>query len=216
MEPILRHQCLIYDGPPSRQLPSLVAAMRERLRQNFRCLYLNSAPMVAGIKSYLMAHGVDVTGEIRRGNLVLSAEQSHLVDGHFEVERMMQSLRDAVEKALEDGYAGLWATGDMTWEFGPDRDFSKLVEYEWRLEQYFHEQPALSGICQYHAGTLPRDTLRHAFVVHPTVFVNETLSLINHHHIPREKFADGAVQNPEIEEALHQLCQPAELRPRIR
>lgn len=95
--------------------------------------------MVAALKSFLMADGVDVTGEIRKGNLVLSAQQSHLVDGHFQIGAMLRSLRNAVEQALEIGYAGLWATGDMTWEFGPDRDFSKLVEYEWRLEQYFRE-----------------------------------------------------------------------------
>lgn len=183
--------------------------MRTRLRQNLRCLYLNSAPMVAGFKSYLMADGVDVTGEIRRGRLFLSSQQSHLIDGHFQIDAMVRSLREAVEKALEDGYAGLWATGDMTWELGPDKDFSKLVEYELRLEQYFQEQPALSGICQYHADTLPRQALRHAFVLHPTLFINETLSLINAHHIPPQQFQAEAVQNPEIEQALHRLCQPS-------
>ena len=34
-------------------------------------------------------------------------------------------------RALDDGYSGLWATGDMSWEFGPAKDFSMLLEYEW-------------------------------------------------------------------------------------
>jgi hypothetical protein len=32
---------------------------------------------------------------------------------------MMAKLEDAVTQALADGYKGLWATGDMGWEFGP-------------------------------------------------------------------------------------------------
>jgi hypothetical protein len=42
--------------------------------------------------------------------------------------RMLGILSAAVDQALNDGYQGRWATGDMSWEFGPERDFSKLVE----------------------------------------------------------------------------------------
>jgi len=46
-------------------------------------------------------------------------------------------LEAAVRQALSDGYRGLFATGDMTWEFGPDRDFKKLPEYELALQELF-------------------------------------------------------------------------------
>ena len=69
---------------------------------------------------------------------------------------MMHTLEDALGRALNEGYDGLWATGDMTWELGPERDFSRLLEYEWRLEEFFRKHPALGGICQYHADTALR------------------------------------------------------------
>ena len=47
---------------------------------------------------------------------------------------MIATLTDALDQACSDGHDGLWACGDMTWEFGPNRDFSKLLEYEYRLE----------------------------------------------------------------------------------
>jgi hypothetical protein len=59
--------------------------------------------------------------------------------------RMLGILSAAVDQALNDGYQGLWATGDMSCEFGPERDFSKLVEYEWRLEELFLKHPTLAG-----------------------------------------------------------------------
>jgi hypothetical protein len=201
-----RHQCLIYEGSPSRQLSAMAALARQKLNENFRCLYLNSPVMVAGMRCYLAAVGIDVTHEVGKASLVLSAEQRHLVEGHFEVDRMMGTLEDALAQALNDGYDGLWATGDMTWELGPKKDFSKLLEYEWRLEEFFRTHPALSGICQYHADTLPDQVLRQGLLSHPTIFVNETLSHLNPHYLRAYSYGDRAAMNPELESVIHNLC----------
>jgi hypothetical protein len=187
-----RHQCLIYEGAPSKQLARLAAVMREKLSQNFRCLYLNSRPMVAGMRSYLAATGLDVAEEIARASLVLSSEQGHLRDGHFDTDQMMGTLEDALHQALEDGYAGLWASGDMTWEMGPDKDFSKLLEYERRLEESFQEHAELGGICQYHVDSMPHEAARLGLIAHRSLFINETLSRINPDYVPANTFEMGA------------------------
>jgi len=206
MEPASpRHHCLIYEGAPSRHLTSVAAVVFKKLTQNHRCLYLNSRPMVAGMRSYLAAAGVDVTHEIEKGSLVLSSEQGHLVDGQFDVDRMMDTLAGALDQALKDGYAGLWASGDMTWEMGPDKDFSKLVEYEHRLEEFFHQHPEMGGICQYHADTLPFDVLRQGFRSHPAVFINETLILINPYFVHSEP-GRQYVPDQRVDAAILRLC----------
>jgi hypothetical protein len=46
-----RHQCLIYEGAPSRHLASVAAVIREKLAQNYRCLYFNSRALVNSLKS---------------------------------------------------------------------------------------------------------------------------------------------------------------------
>lgn len=201
-----RHQCLIYDGAPSRLLPALAAAAHQKLQQNYRCLCLNTVPMIAGMRSYLAATGVDVAHEMAKASLVLSSERRHLIDGRFHVEHMMQSLEDALAQALSDGYAGLWATGDMAWELGPDRDFSRLLEYEWRLEEFFHGHPQLSGICQYHADAMPRDAVRHGLLAHPTLFINETLQILNPHYVHAHAYTPTAEQNPALDSMIESLC----------
>src|SRR5579872_1815958 len=155
-----RHQCLIYKGSPSRHLPALAALMRQKLDERHRCLYLDSPPMVAGMRSYLAAAGMNVAGEVKKGSLVLSSDQGHLANGHFDADRMLLSLEGAVRDALGAGYQGLWATGDMTWEFGSKREFGKLLDYEWKLEDLFRREPCISGICQYHIDTLPQEAVR--------------------------------------------------------
>jgi hypothetical protein len=208
MEQIPRHQCLIYDGSPSRQLPALAALIRQKLGENYRCVFLNSPPMVAGIRSSLAAAGLDVALEMERGSLVLSSDRDHLVSGRFDPDRMMAMLSDALAQARRDGYQGLWATGDMTWEFGPQSNFVKLFEYECLLEDFFRNHPGLSGVCQYHADTLPHDALRQGLASHPAVFINESLARINPHYLPRVAVAAGAEASAALDRALERLLAP--------
>jgi hypothetical protein len=143
VQELSRHQCLIYSGSPAQHLPALAALIRRKLDERHRCLYLDSPPIVAGMRSYLAAAGVDVARAVEKGSLVLSSDQGHLVDGHFDADVMLRGLEDAVQQALKDGYQGLCATGDMTWEFGSRKEMAKLLEYEWKLEDIFRRQPFL-------------------------------------------------------------------------
>lgn len=215
MEPsspdLTRHQCLVYEGAPSRQLPALAAAVHNQLNRGYRCLCLNSAPMIAGMRAYLAAANVDVEGALTSGSLVLSSEQQHLVDGHFDPDRLMGTLEETLQQALKDGYAGLWATGDMTWEMGPDRDFSKLLDYEWRLEEFLREHPRLGGICQYHADTLPWQAVREGLLTHRYVFVNETLSLLNPHAVERGSQARRGTDDSELDSFIARVFHAAGL-----
>ncbi|MDP8980080.1 MAG: MEDS domain-containing protein [Acidobacteriota bacterium] len=204
MQQSSRHQCLIYEGSPARYLPALAALMREKLNERYRCLYLNSPPMVAGMRSYLAAAGVEVAREVRNGSLVLSCDQEHLANGHFNSDSMLRTLEEAVQQALSDGYAGLWATGDMTWEFGSKKEMSKLLEYEWKLEDLFGRQPCLSGVCQYHLDTLPHHAVREGLLTHQTIFINETLSRVNPHYVTREAWSTKG-RPPNLEDLKHLL-----------
>src|SRR6202020_2360628 len=128
MESMPRHRCLLYEGSPSKKLPMLATVICQKIEENFRCLYLNSPAMVAGMGSYLAALGRDVLEDSKPGRLVLSSEQHNSNDGLFDVDAMLKGLEDGLEQALRDGYKGLWASGDMSWEFGRAKDFSRLLE----------------------------------------------------------------------------------------
>lgn len=191
MDVLARHQCLIYEGSPATHVPGLVAMMLGKLKAGYRCLVLNNPAMLVEIRGYLEVAGVNVDEEVGRGALRLSADQSHLVGGQFDVDLMLNGISAAVSESLRDGYRGLWATGDMTWEFGGENNFDKLLEYEQGLEKLFHTHPALSGICQYHRDTVPDHALQTAFRTHAAVYVNETLSRIDPHGSSAETRVPG-------------------------
>ena len=208
--PAPRHQCLIYQGLSSRALSGLARMLRDKLAANYCCVYLNSPSMVTSMQSELAAIGVDVESELEEGSLVLSSHLDHLTDNKwFNVDRMLQGLEDALENALKSQYAGLWATGDMAWEFGPEKGFMKLLEYEWRLEELFQKHPQLEGVCQYHVDTLPEVAVQEGLLAHPGVLLNHTQSGINPHYIRPENFSDDERNNPELGEFIQHLCCPA-------
>ncbi len=200
-----RHQCMIYEGSPARHLPGLARLIREKLRENHRCLYLNSPPLVAGIRSYLAADGLDVAREVSNESLVFSSDSGHLVDGAFDPARMLAMLAGAVNDKLAQGYAGLWATGDMTWELGSEKNFGKLLEYECGLEEMFGDLPALSGICQYHRETLPDQALHAAVSKHRAVYLNETISRVNPFYSPAGSPDAPPLSAPRFKEMIRQL-----------
>jgi hypothetical protein len=175
---------MIYEGSPAKHLPALAALIYGKLKGHCRCLYLNSPAMLAGIRSYLYAADVDVAREVRTEALVLTSDQSHLVNGRFNPPRMLAMLVTAVDEALKDGYKGLWASGDMTWEFGSESNLDMLLEYERGLEEVFHQQPALCGICQYHRETMPVESIQTAIRTHQALYINETLCRINPYYGP--------------------------------
>ena len=125
--------------------------------------------------------------------------------GHFNTEAMLGELEDLLDQAINDGYKGLWASGDMTWEFGPEKDFSRLMEYEMGLEDLFRRRKELCGICQYHDESLPRDVMRQSLLIHPTLVVNETLKIVNPHYLKSSWPTDTATRD-KLDEMLDQLC----------
>jgi hypothetical protein len=207
MQQVARHQCLVYKGSPAAHLPRLSALIRQKLHESYRCLYLDRPPMVAGMRAHLFAAGINVPREEMKGSLALSSHTGHLLNGRFDIERMLETLEDALNQALNDGYRGLWATGDMSWEFGPEKDFSKLLDYEWQLEEFLQKRPALSGICQYHADTLPREVMRQCLLTHQSVFINETLTRLNPHYLQQQSCASQSCSNADLDNTISCLCE---------
>jgi len=200
-----RHQCLIYEGAPSEILRTLAFVLKRKLDEGYRCLYLNSVPMVAGMRSTLAAIGIDVAYEIARASLILSSDT--VAPGRdFNCHEMLAKLEDSLDQALTDGYKGLWATGDMSWEFGHKKDFSKLLEYELGLEKIFQKRKEFCGICQYHKDILPKEAMRQSLKSHSSFFLNETLTRLNPHYLGSAGNTEINSSNDELDAMIEIIC----------
>lgn len=181
-----RHQCMIYQGLPFDNLPRLVPTLLTKLMEKNRCIVLGSPTVVARMQGDLVAAGLAVTEAVKNGSLILSSSRDHLRNGIFNADQMLDMLKGAVSQALAEGYQGLWATGDMTWEFGGEENLKKLMEYECGLEALFRTTPELSGVCQYHMDTLPLDIIGSALHAHQSVYISHTLQRISPYYMQPE------------------------------
>src|SRR5689334_5937658 len=74
---------------------------------------------------------------------------------------MIHMLHAAVKDALDAGFAGLCAAGDMSWLLDEADGSERIAEYEARLNEFYPSSRAL-GLCLYNRNRLPAATLDHA------------------------------------------------------
>ena len=189
-----RHECMVYCGSPDRHLWAIALAMCDKLTHDHRCMYFNSPEMVTKLRWRFETLGIDVQRESDAGRLVLTSERPHLRNGLFDMDKMLRLLEEAFHGAMNDGYAGLWTSGDIGWEFGPGQDFSRLREYESKLDGFFTAHPEYGGVCQYHGPSLPSLAIQDAFHTHPMIFMTESLSVSNSRYRGSESVHDSSTR----------------------
>lgn len=190
-----RHKCLIYEGAPSNQLPVVVPLLKEGLHDHWRCLYLGSPEMVQMMDTALQIQGIDTAQKSKEQALILSSDRSHLINGKFDPNAMLDGLEAAIDQAIKDGFVGLCATGDMRWELGDDdKNFETLIDYERKLEEIFHRK-SLMGICQYHRDIVPEAAIKGALLTHRDAYIGDVLNQNNIFYLPPEmNQLDGSKQ----------------------
>jgi two-component system, sensor histidine kinase PdtaS len=91
---------------------------------------------------------------------------------------MIAMLHQAVKDALDAGFTGLCAGGDMSWLLDEAPGSERLVEYEARLNHFYRTNHAL-GLCLYNVRTIPAALLDHCMATPPTVRMEDSILLEN-------------------------------------
>ena len=159
------HVCTLY-STPEEQLNAAIEYIRGGLTRGERCLYICCEHDVKQFRRALIDAGIDADAEERRTALILlTKHDGHLKDGAFDPAAMIKTLTAAVSDALEAGFAGLCAAGDMTWLLDEAPGSDRLVEYESQLNHFYKSNRAL-GLCQYNRKTLPAAVLDPCLATH--------------------------------------------------
>jgi hypothetical protein len=165
------HICSVYDSE-QEQLAIAAAYLADGLRRGERVLFAGAdAATLQRFREALRREGFEAAPLAARGALIeLTHAVAHLVDGRFDCERMLAMLNDAVESALNDGFAGLRTCGDMSWLLADAPGSEQVQAYEALLNQFFSSVRA-SGMCQYPRRLLAAAQLDMALSTHPTAIV---------------------------------------------
>jgi hypothetical protein len=172
------HICTLY-ASPEEQLNAAVEYIKGGLGRGERCLYVCGEHTPAQLRAALQAAGVAVHVEEERGALILVTKaDAHLKGGSFSPDKMISMLHQAVQAALDAGFSGLCAAGDMRWVLDQAPGTEHLAEYESRLNEFYQNNRAL-GLCQYSRASLPPEFLDHCIATHPVVRIEGPMALEN-------------------------------------
>ena len=197
------HLCCIYQTEQEHRL-LLTSYMRQGLERGEKVLYIVDARTAEEVLGYLTRDGVDAAPHLEEGRLViLDADASYLKDGVFDPDGMIALLRQKTEQALEEGYASLRVTGEMTWALRGRDGSQRLMEYEAKLNRFLPESRCIA-ICQYDRRRFAPGVLLDVLATHPIAVIG-TEFLDNFYYMPPEDFLGPEPEARRLESWLESL-----------
>ncbi|KXA99209.1 hypothetical protein AKJ40_03705, partial [candidate division MSBL1 archaeon SCGC-AAA259M10] len=169
-----RHLCCIYRDV-EEQLSAMSLFMSLGVDRNEKCLYVVDDRTKEEVVDYFKGRGFDVEEFVESGRFEFRTKsESYLRNGYFDPDRMIDLLEDARDEALEEGYDGLRATGEMTWFFSDMPGVEKLMEYESKLNEFLPDSKVMA-LCQYNEGRFSPEVLVDVLHTHPRVLLYDEL-----------------------------------------
>jgi hypothetical protein len=176
------HACLLYETEEEYRAVVL-PFVRKGLERGERVAYIADAHAEADIADYLGEDGFDVSTYAARGQLHLyTPDQTYLRHGVFDPERMIGLLRSETDRAVDEGYATLRITGEMTWALRNLPGSERLIEYEAKLNNFIPGSRSVV-ICQYDRLRFPPDLLLDVLATHPICIIG-TSAYQNSYYVP--------------------------------
>jgi signal transduction histidine kinase len=180
------HICLIYDSQ-EEQLAMPVPSIRMGLDRGEKCIFIAPEKTISDVNEALHAIGIDVDEAVTSGRLVVaSQEDTYLLNGHFEPDKMIRFLADALEPAIASGFSGLRVVGEMTWALAGDLGTGPLIEYEAELNYFVRDHP-VAVTCQYDRKRFSPEVILNVIRTHPIVIYGKFVCS-NPYYVPPEEF----------------------------
>lgn len=178
------HAALFYRNR-REQFAAVVPYIQIGLERNERCLYIAGDNSLSMVIRAMQDGGIDVATAQKEGRLTIATpEQTYLRHGIFEPERMVEGLREEIEKALADGFTAFRGTGELGWAATLPSALLRLYEYETIFDERL--SPYFVALCQYDETLFSKKVISQMMRIHPKVVAREKLSENSFYLGPKE------------------------------
>jgi hypothetical protein len=149
--------CLYAYEASAEHLLTLAGFVRRGLDRDGRVVCFTDLVTPSQLIAYLAYAGLTPEVAMERGDLVVErAEASYLLGGSFDPDRMVATFAAERDRALDEGYSSLWASGEVNWVRRKVPGHEALVDYEAAVGKVFEGQPAVALCCTTAASLIPR------------------------------------------------------------
>ena len=124
------HLCLLYETE-EKYRSFVFPFLRQGLELNEKVVYSSDVHSFQDITDMLKSVFPGEGRELLQTQFhVLSSRDTYLKYRYFDPDAMIESVREEIELALSEGYAGLRAAGEMSWALSGAAGAERLIEYE--------------------------------------------------------------------------------------
>ena len=166
-----RNHCCAFYHTEAAQFDSAVDYLGAALRSESKVIYACGERESAAILLALERKGHQPMNALGCGKLViLQADAIYLVDGDFDVDRMIAVWTQEIKKALDEGFDGVCAVGTTEWIRQHGIDPKIFVAYEKRVNELFADGK-IRTLCQYLHSDFSESAARGMVEAHPSILL---------------------------------------------
>ncbi|MBN1459701.1 MAG: MEDS domain-containing protein [Armatimonadetes bacterium] len=168
------HICTIFENR-EQQMSVMVPFMAQGIAAEQRCIWVSQPSSADLFRRRLADAGADVaTLEASDQLLILPATDYYLTDGIFDADRTLELALTVYEDSIRAGYAGIRATGDVSWLSERPVELEAWERYESEFGSTMAGKPGVV-VCQYDARRFSGAYIVAALHTHPIVILGETV-----------------------------------------
>jgi KaiC/GvpD/RAD55 family RecA-like ATPase len=161
------HAALFY-RTKEEQLAAVLPFIAIGLERNEQCLYIAEDHTPAEMRRKFREFGIDVEDAEKKGALnIVTKYETYLKHGAFQPDKMIGDLCEAVQAAVDAGYAGLRAAGELSWALDLPSALAQMVKYEEELEEHYYSK--FTALCQYDESRYPSYIVDRMKRLHPVL-----------------------------------------------
>lgn len=134
------HICYIYNDDDER-LDVITRFLKSGLEVRERILYMVDVMTSEEMRAYLNRNSAIFTNATPNDLIVSDATPSYCPNGYFNTDQMLDIIKNFYNQSMEEGYAGVRGTGEMSWCLRGGHAKSELMLYEARLTGLLETYP---------------------------------------------------------------------------
>ncbi len=160
------HMVLLYNEE-KEVVETIVSYINASLLRNEKCIYITGDANTQIIID-LLNETINYEYYIDRGQFViLNQKDAYSKSGIFVPDKMISLLIAETNNAISEGYNGVSISGELSWVLQYEDGIERIIEYEWKLNEYVFNNAKLSAICRYNMKKFSDEMIINIIQLHP-------------------------------------------------
>lgn len=185
-------------------ISSIVPYVTESILRGEKCIYITGMSNLNPIKDRLKEKFDLAKAVEKKQFIILRNDEAYSKSGTFNPDKMIELLIEETNKAISEGFSGLSVTGEISWVLNYEDGFDRIIEYEWKLNEYLFNEYPVSSLCRYNMNKFSNEMIINIIQLHPFISMGNIV-YENPFFLPSEGYLENDVAKYQVETWLENI-----------